>query len=157
MSLELATTPPHLEPSLASQVRFSSSGRRVILLVSAAVVVLSMLLSLGSTSHEVVVPLLNKPLPPMCSLKRYTGLDCPGCGLTRSFIALGHGRLKESIDFNPAGPLWFLLIAGQIPWQTWQLTRISRGQREFDLGWWGQGLIYLGMAALIVQWIVRQL
>ncbi len=134
----------------------SPLARRVLLGVSLAVVILSCLLTQGSDNEQVMVPLLNQPLPPLCSLKRYTGLDCPGCGLTRSFIATAHGQFRAAVAHNPAGLYWFALIAGQIPWQAWQLRRIARGEKEIDLAWWGQSAIYLGLAALIGQWVVRQ-
>ena len=49
---------------------------------------------------------------PLCFFKVLTGLDCPGCGLTRSFLALARGHLGEAIRFNAAGPLVYLLFAG---------------------------------------------
>lgn len=127
-----------------------------ILLGAAAVMGLSALLSLGEHQSEVMVPLVGIPLPPVCAMKLYTGLDCPGCGLTRSFIATAHGQWSEALRFNPAGPIWFALIAVQIPWQAAQLWRIRRGRRPFELGWWGQGMLYAALAALIVQWSLRQ-
>ncbi|HWP44809.1 MAG TPA: DUF2752 domain-containing protein [Blastocatellia bacterium] len=44
----------------------------------------------------------------ICSLKRLTGLPCPGCGLTHSFCALGRGRLAEGFAFNLLGPPLYL-------------------------------------------------
>jgi hypothetical protein len=120
----------------------------------AEVVALSMLLSLGGEPGR--VDLFGLPLPPLCSWKALTGRDCPGCGLTRSFIALGHGQWRDSFRFNPAGPIWFAFIAAQIPYQAVQLLRISRGTRPLDAGWWGHGVVYLGLCALILQWVVRQ-
>lgn len=35
------------------------------------------------------------------------GVDCPFCGLTRSFVALAHGDLGRALHFHPAGPLLF--------------------------------------------------
>ncbi len=46
-------------------------------------------------------------LPALCPFYLLTGLPCPGCGLTRSFICLGHGRLAESLHWNPLGWLLF--------------------------------------------------
>lgn len=130
--------------------------RLLIIGVSLGVILLSMLLSLGSEREQVLLPLIGRPLPPLCQLKLFTGLDCPGCGLTRSFIALAHGQWRDSFRFNLAGPLWFAFIGMQIPYQAWQLSRISRGNRPLDLSWWGQGLLYVCLAALILQWVVRQ-
>lgn len=104
-----------------------------------------------------MLPVLNRPLPPLCQMKMLTGLDCPGCGLTRSFIALAHGQWRDSFRFNAAGPLWFAFLGLQIPYQSLQLHRVSCGKRPLNLTWWGQGMIYTCLAALILQWVVRQL
>ena len=37
-----------------------------------------------------------------CPVKVQTGLDCPGCGLQRSFVALLRGELLESFVLFPA-------------------------------------------------------
>src|SRR5436190_13214116 len=97
--------------------RGESTARWMILGLSSGVILLSMLLTLGSEPDQVMVPLINRPLPPLCTMKRVTGIDCPGCGLTRSFVALGHGQWQDSFRYNPAGPIWFFLIAAQIPYQ----------------------------------------
>src|SRR4051794_26869823 len=107
--------PTAASPSAAFRRRNDAWPHRVLLGLALGVVVLSMVLSLGDEPGQVLVPLLNRPLPPLCQLKMLTGLDCPGCGLTRSFIAMGHAQWRDALRFNPAGPLWFILIAGQIP------------------------------------------
>lgn len=33
--------------------------------------------------------------------------DCPGCGLTRSFVALAGGHLGRALACNPTGPVVF--------------------------------------------------
>jgi hypothetical protein len=48
---------------------------------------------------------------PLCGVKLFIGLNCPGCGLTRSFAALMHGHLRESIDFHPLGVVIALWLA----------------------------------------------
>lgn len=140
----------------AGRARSDVWPRWLILGMSLGVILLSMVLSLGSEPGQVLLPLIGRPLPPLCQLKLFTGLDCPGCGLTRSFIALAHGQWRDSFHFNPAGPLWFAFIAVQVPYQAWQLSRIRRGIRPLDLSWWGQGIIYACLAALILQWVMRQ-
>lgn len=46
---------------------------------------------------------------PLCLFKYVTGLDCPGCGLTRSFVCLSSGQLMHAFRFNASGP--FLYVA----------------------------------------------
>jgi hypothetical protein len=57
------------------------------------------------------------PLPPACMSKEWLGMDCPGCGLTRSFIHLAHGDWASSLRIHRAG--WILAIATllQIPYR----------------------------------------
>lgn len=47
----------------------------------------------------------------VCPFRRVFGLDCPFCGLTRSFVALAHGDLDAAFRFHPAGPVLFAALA----------------------------------------------
>ena len=50
-------------------------------------------------------------LPPLCLFYHLTGLPCPGCGLTRSFVFLGHGHFYDALHWHPLGPAVYLLCA----------------------------------------------
>ncbi len=45
------------------------------------------------------------PLPnvPLCIFRLWTGRPCPGCGMTRSIVALVRGDLFTSLRFHPLG------------------------------------------------------
>lgn len=43
--------------------------------------------------------------PVLCPLRRWTGLLCPGCGLTRSLSSLLHGDVLGALVFHPGGLL----------------------------------------------------
>ena len=46
-----------------------------------------------------------------CFYKKYTGIDCPGCGMQRSFIQLVKGNLIASFEMYPALiPLLFTIL-----------------------------------------------
>ena len=47
--------------------------------------------------------------PVICPFRLMTGLPCPGCGLTRAWVYLVHGRLEESLSANPFGMISFAL------------------------------------------------
>ena len=47
---------------------------------------------------------------PVCPLYTYTGLACPGCGLTRGFHALFHGDLYTALDYNALIPMWVVVF-----------------------------------------------
>lgn len=40
-----------------------------------------------------------------CHVREVTGVDCPGCGTTRSFVAFFDGDLAQAFRWHPAGPL----------------------------------------------------
>ncbi|MGG5505204.1 MULTISPECIES: DUF2752 domain-containing protein [unclassified Myroides] len=41
------------------------------------------------------------PITVTCSIKDYTGLDCPGCGGQRAIDALLKGEWKQAFYYNP--------------------------------------------------------
>jgi len=41
--------------------------------------------------------------PVLCPFRALTGLPCPGCGLTRSWVYAAHGWWRESFAANPFG------------------------------------------------------
>ncbi len=47
---------------------------------------------------------------PLCWFHYFFHLDCPGCGLTRSFLSMARGDVLGAFRFNAAGPLIYLLF-----------------------------------------------
>jgi hypothetical protein len=41
--------------------------------------------------------------PVVCPFRLATGLPCPGCGLTRAWVFLAHGRVGDAVSANPFG------------------------------------------------------
>jgi hypothetical protein len=41
--------------------------------------------------------------PVLCPFRLMTGLPCPGCGLTRSWVYLAHGQVDDALGANPFG------------------------------------------------------
>ncbi len=68
-----------------------------IFLLLSGVFAASILLPLPSPTGQIA------HLPSVCLFYTLTGLPCPGCGLTRSFVCLGHGHLRESLHWHPLG------------------------------------------------------
>jgi len=125
----------------------------VLLVLSAGVLLWALLLKTDGSA--VFVPFWNQPLPETCFLRRFTGLACPGCGLTRCFIAIAHGDLPAAWSFNPAGLWLFVIIAAQLPLRSYQLWRINHGRRELPLAHLGAIALLIFLVALIAQWLVR--
>ncbi len=47
---------------------------------------------------------------PACPFHTLTGLNCPGCGLTRGFHALLHGDVLTALYFNALLPVYVLFF-----------------------------------------------
>jgi len=91
-------------------------------------------------------------LPGMCPMKNFSGVDCPGCGLTRSFILLSRGRVARAAAIHLAGPFLYALAWLQIPYRTWALRRrVPPAARPRVLRW----MDLVAIVTLLVGWAVR--
>ena len=81
------------------------------------------------------------PLPETCMSKACFGVECPGCGLTRSFIAIACGDWQKSIIANRVGWVLAFAVIIQIPYRVIALAndRILVSNRISY--WFGNGLI----------------
>lgn len=83
-----------------------------------------------------------------CVFHRLTGLDCPGCGLTRMCLALIHLDVPNAYQSNPVGlvmmALWNLIalirFLGRPAWmQTRSFMKASIGVTMLVMLLWGIG------------------
>jgi hypothetical protein len=133
--------------------RASRSYHRAMLWGSLAVLAAALAL-VDDGDGRLRLPFTATPLPAVCTFRRIFGMDCPGCGLTRAFVALAHGRLAAGWHYHPVGVLLFAGVLSQVPYRLWQLVRLSRGRGEFRhplLAGVGSFLI----VALFVQWVLK--
>ncbi len=65
-------------------------------------------------------------MPEVCTLRKVFGFRCPGCGLTRSFVYMGHLEVLSALRMNWLGPLFWTFIAAQIPLRIWKLVQAMR-------------------------------
>ncbi len=92
-------------------------------------------------------------LPELCTLKATTGLPCPGCGLTRSWVSAVHGDVGASLGHHPLGWLVLLYALAQgARHGAWLAAPRRRGAVERLGGRLDRGVILLG-ALLLVAWI----
>jgi len=127
---------------------------RLVLALAVGVLVAARVLSIRGES-DVVLPWLGWSVPQLCAVQRTFGLACPGCGLTRCFIALAHGEWQLAWQFNPAGLVLFALVALQIPWQAAQIARLRRGLPELHYDKLAAAVFALFVLLLFGQWILR--
>jgi hypothetical protein len=104
------------------------------------------LVSLGVLVAAVAGQPLWRRLPlPGCWFHEWTGRPCPGCGLTRAFLALGRGDWAAAWRWNPfvwpvLGLVALTLLDGVLPWRRWVAPRWrSRGAAALAATWLGWG------------------
>jgi|SRR5699024_4449720 len=56
------------------------------------------LVALGILYLKVISPVFHIHIP--CVFKKITGLDCPGCGMTRAALAMLDGDFYQAFRFN---------------------------------------------------------
>jgi hypothetical protein len=95
-------------------------------------------------------------LPTFCLFRLFTGRQCPGCGMTRAFVALGHLDVTAAWSYHRISPLLYALVMVQIPYRTLRLLW-DRFRRFSDVLEPRLHLtIILGLAALMIaNWALR--
>jgi len=126
-----------------------------MLLIAGGVLVLSLLLQMPG-EEQVELPFVGVKLPGICAWRNMFGFDCPGCGLTRSFVCLAHGEPQRAWFYNPAGLLLFGVLLAQFPYRLWQLRRIATRGHDWQSGWL-TAVLWLAVTALLVQWLTKML
>lgn len=98
------------------------------------------------------------PAVEVCSFRSLTGLPCPGCGLTRGFCAISHGRFRDAWGFNAfAWPFYGLslaLLPG--PWLVRRYPALASGKARRLLfragGWLAATLVAYGLWRIALLW-----
>ncbi len=119
------------------------------MLVPSLILLSAGLLTIGE-NRQVVVPWLNVTLPETCTLYARFGIDCPGCGLTRSFIEIAHANPIAAFRLHPLSWILFAYVAAQIPLALYHARGVDseRLGRLTRLNEWG--LVSLAIALLVV-------
>lgn len=141
------------------QVERDAENDRDILILAVLVLVLASLFQVTPARDGVTV--FGAQLPEVCGMKRLEWGECPGCGLTRSFV-LGVRLDPEAFRLHPAGPLLLLVLVAQIPyrgarwWRRRGLEREGlvdlRGER---LARWRKLLWWSLPGAVLAGWLLK--
>lgn len=113
----MAAVPPKISrPGPAGPVDGSGSRLVAILLGVFAVVIGALVFFFNPSTHGFY---------PVCQFHRLTGLNCPGCGMTRALYALLHGDLPTALRDNA---LFVLALPAALARALWLAAKKSRGQ-----------------------------
>lgn len=101
------------------------------------------------------------PVPETCLSRSWLGVPCPGCGLTRSFIHLCHGRWAEAYAVQRVGWVFLAALILQIPFRIYGLYQLRRDPPRLpndrgSLHW--TNLFSAALIALLVgNWLLQQI
>jgi Protein of unknown function (DUF2752) len=69
-----------------------------------------------------------------CPVRHWTGVICPSCGMTRSFMAIASGDWLGAIDYHLFGPLLFIGFGLAVVHASSELL-LDRNLQVFYLQW----------------------
>lgn len=132
-------------------------------LVSATVITagLSLMYRFTSATSERVF-IAGHPFDFQCVFKRTTGIPCPGCGGSRSFVMALHGDFLQALKMNPMGVIFliglvslaigqFIFVASNLGYFQWTAQQLRRILEPRPLAI----LTYSVFAVGIGQWIFK--
>lgn len=127
----------------AAPPKLQSSGSRavVLILVGTALVIAATVFFFNPTTHHFY---------PVCQFHRLTGLDCPGCGMTRATYALLHGDGRTALHDNA----FFVAVLGGLALRGgWFAVNRARGRRngEFFRPKWLWPLLVVALVFTVVR------
>ena len=72
---------------------------------------------------------------PVCLFHKITGLNCPGCGMTRALFALLHGDFSTALRDNALFVAGIFLLGGRGGWLAVEKIRGQRSGEFFRVNW----------------------
>lgn len=89
-------------------------------------------------------------LPHVCLVQAIGGIPCPGCGVTRSIIAVLIGDLGRAWQMHPVGPLLCLSIISQVPIRILALTGKMNSKLAMITS---RGMTAVILTVLVLNWL----
>ena len=93
--------PEHHVDTISSPAELSNSKRAALMTLLGLTIIFAVSVFYSPTDPPRII---------LCGFKNFTGLPCPGCGLTHSFCALGKAHILSAFRFNLVGPPFFLFL-----------------------------------------------
>ena len=93
-------------------------------------------------------------LPPTCPSQALFGVTCPGCGVTRAFVALVHLDIQGSLRLHSLGVLLYLFLAARAILQAWLLL-VPEAASRVGIARLYHCPAWLMVVLLLVNWVIR--
>ena len=111
--------------------------------------------AIGLSAVLTMTPDGRVPFPAICLFRTVTHVNCPSCGLVRSFVAMGHLDVGAAWRFNRVGPPLYAFALLQIPYRVlrpaWPAFRRRTERRDLLVTFLAlSGFVTL----LVVNWVL---
>ncbi len=122
-----------------------------MLIVACAIVASAVVFRVPTNDRVELAGMAGLPMPSLCMSKSLLGIDCPGCGLTRSLLCFFQGQFARSLALHPLGWVIAVAVLLQFPYRILALVR----KQDYPLGkWLPQGFGYTLIVLLVANWVV---
>ncbi len=152
----VATVDPPKSSQTAEQRRRRILHHRNVLFACSIVVLLALSLKTRTDQRIELAWLPGIPMPETCASRNMFDVECPGCGLTRSFIAMTAGDFSDAFQLNRTG--WMLACAMliQFPYRLFLLHHLkTHGLPEPVPEWLKLAFSWTLIATLIGNWLLK--
>jgi len=90
----------------------------------------------------------------VCWFHRLSGLPCPGCGSTRAFVDLAHGRWTAGFALNPLAGALFLMSLCYVPYAAWVVIAHKPRLRATPMSPRERRTLFLALIAIVfANWV----
>lgn len=151
----MSSKPINPEPQ-TPQIIDPKSTYAVMAWITIVVAMIGLSASMRIESNSIVtLPLVDYSLPELCNFRRLFNIDCPGCGMTRSFIHAANFRIGDAWAMNPAGTLLFLSLVASIPLRITQWLRARYGKPLASTVRLEGGWLIMLTVVMLVNWCLK--
>ena len=98
------------------------------------------------------VTLFGYTIPSLCMFHNLTGFDCPGCGITRSFIFALHGQWYNSYLMHLWGIPLAAIVVFQIPYHFWRAASGGLLHLSSEKSRWIRIFVVI---SIMVPWLIK--
>ena len=129
---------------------------RNMLILCTTVVILALTLQTRADQRVEFAWLPGVPMPETCASRSIFDVECPGCGLTRSFIAIARGSLSAAFQQNRTGWLLACGLLIQFPYRIWMLYHVrTHGLPEPVPERLKLAFVWILIVALVGNWLLK--
>jgi hypothetical protein len=98
------------------------------------------------------VTLFGSTIPSLCMFHNLTGFDCPGCGITRSFVYALHGQWYNSYLMHLWGIPLAAIVSFQIPYHVGRAAGTGPIQFNPIFARW---LKIFVVCSILIPWVIK--